>query len=88
MAYFVLRTTNYITNCPATYYNRQKTYKNTLKVGSVVPMSVQAAQGETNIFNSANSSELICGTARNQINKAGNIILTSKDQEYLQALRI
>ncbi len=54
----------------------------------MVPMSVQAAQGETNIFNSANSSELICGTARNQINKAGNIILTSKDQEYLQALRI
>ncbi|GEM_PF-5574444 len=49
--------------CPATFYNRQKIYKNTLKVGNLVPVSVQGSQEETNISNSANSSESICGTA-------------------------
>ena len=49
--------------CPATFYNRQKIYKNTLKVGNLVPVSVQGSQEEINISDSANSSESICGTA-------------------------
>jgi len=49
--------------CPATFYIRLKIYKNTLKVGSLVPVSVQGSQGETNISNSVNSSKEICKAA-------------------------
>ena len=54
---------------PTSLYNRQKIYNNTLKVGSLGPKSGQASLEENNISNSTNSSELISGTARNQIKK-------------------